>query len=235
MLNGTIGAIWKYASTTYSHTLSKNCNKKIIRKLHRQMLLSACRSYRTVSYLALTIINNWPPMDYEIHARTILYLHLHDLPYANHSPLLPLTPDLPSKLAMKKFQLERMIEIWQEEWDNHTTTGQWTKKLIPKVHTGPQYLTFWVTQMLTGHGCFEAYLFRHNRRNNPNCKFCPHNHDDAEHALFHCPLLNNKRPPINQLVPHKIAFRGFVTQLMKHRWDYEQNEQTTLNTQPINN
>jgi len=86
MLNGTAGAIIKYGSTIFSHTLQKRNNKAIIRKIHRQMLILSCRSYRTVSYLALCAINNWPPMEYEVHARTILYLHLRDIPYTLNTP-----------------------------------------------------------------------------------------------------------------------------------------------------
>ena len=133
---------------------------------------------------------------------------------------------------MRKYQLERICELRQEEWSNHMSTGQWTKELLPLVYSAAPLTTFWISLMLTGHGPFGAYLFRFKRRENPECWHCGHPYDDAEHALFYCTLHGNKRPPINLLKqPKSNEFKGFVTLIMKSRWDYKSNKQRGAATQ----
>ncbi|XP_075237773.1 uncharacterized protein LOC142333992 [Lycorma delicatula] len=51
---------------------------------------------------------------------------------------------------------------------------------------------YYTTQMLTGRGCFEEYLFRFGRRRSSSCMYCPAV-DTAEHTLFHCPYWNERR------------------------------------------
>jgi len=94
MLEGTIVTLWKYASTIFSHTLlGKATNKAIIGKAHRLLLLRSTRSYRTVSYLPLTVIERMPPMEYLVHTRSIMYTYKNDIPYNPYPfPPLPTAP-----------------------------------------------------------------------------------------------------------------------------------------------
>ncbi|KAJ8917005.1 hypothetical protein NQ315_012922 [Exocentrus adspersus] len=54
---------------------------------------------------------------------------------------------------------DRTIERWQEEWDAHGSTAQWTKMLIPDIKSWldcPHRTTdYYFTQALTGHGSVE--------------------------------------------------------------------------------
>ena len=43
-----------------------------------------------------------------------------------------------------------------------------------------------LTQFLTGHGMFHAYLFRYKRRDSPLRLYCPEETDDANHTFFVC-------------------------------------------------
>ena len=45
---------------------------------------------------------------------------------------------------------------------------------------------FYLTQFLTGHGIFCAYLFRMNRKSSPYCVYCPDEVDSVEHTFFKC-------------------------------------------------
>jgi len=47
-------------------------------------------------------------------------------------------------------------------------------------------LTFRMTQVLTGHGCFQYYLHRMGRATNPLCVQCGSAVDTAEHTLLDC-------------------------------------------------
>ncbi|XP_014614767.1 PREDICTED: uncharacterized protein LOC106792768 [Polistes canadensis] len=46
--------------------------------------------------------------------------------------------------------------------------------------------TFHTTQLMTGHGCFPAYLYRICRAASPRCFYCGVDEDDADHTLIVC-------------------------------------------------
>ncbi|KAI4475788.1 hypothetical protein M0804_014104 [Polistes exclamans] len=46
--------------------------------------------------------------------------------------------------------------------------------------------TFYTTQLLTGHGCFPAYLHRIGRAASPRCFYCGDDEDNADHSLIVC-------------------------------------------------
>ncbi|XP_043494159.1 uncharacterized protein LOC122519059 [Polistes fuscatus] len=47
--------------------------------------------------------------------------------------------------------------------------------------------TFHTTQLMTGHGCFPAFLHRIGKAISPQCFHCGANEDDADHTLVDCP------------------------------------------------
>ena len=48
-------------------------------------------------------------------------------------------------------------------------------------------LNCYVTQFLTGHGCFRKYLHRFGHDTSPTCPNCVDKEEDAEHILIYCP------------------------------------------------
>lgn len=48
-------------------------------------------------------------------------------------------------------------------------------------------MSYWTTQLLTGHGSFAKFLHRIGRYATPECRFCDMDEDDAEHTLSVCP------------------------------------------------
>ena len=116
---------------------------------------------------------------------------------------------------------KHILHLWNAEWDAHLTTGQWTKHLIPKADAHPYPTTFWTTQVLTGHGLFQAYLHQYKRSESSSCPHCQHPNDTAEHALYHCTLHADKRPPLDQLTTDSAQFRYFATLVMRSRWQHE--------------
>ncbi|KAL7736937.1 hypothetical protein ACLKA6_008802 [Drosophila palustris] len=92
---------------------------------------------------------------------------------------------------------EETISKWQRKWDQ-SNNGRWTYRLIPQLKPWLErrhgQVDFYLTQLLTGHGCFKAYLFRFKHSPDPYCELCGEGVlDDAEHAVFHCPLFARER------------------------------------------
>ena len=82
-----------------------------------------------------------------------------------------------------------VITEWQEAW-NHSTKGRWTHRLIPKIdewiNRKHGEVNYYLTQMISGHGCFRAYLFKYKHVDTPYCLHCPGHIEDAEHILTQC-------------------------------------------------
>jgi len=62
--------------------------------------------------------------------------------------------------------------------------------LIPRVRDWASrahgVTSYHLTQMLTGHGCFQAKLYSFTRAESPHCLSCGDTIDDAEHTFFKC-------------------------------------------------
>ncbi|XP_015365229.1 PREDICTED: uncharacterized protein LOC107162732 [Diuraphis noxia] len=66
--------------------------------------------------------------------------------------------------------------------------GRWLGRMVPLVP-----LTFHMSQAVTGHGCFQSYLYRRARVASPMCLQCRGGEDTVEHALFECYYWNALR------------------------------------------
>ncbi|CAH2103973.1 unnamed protein product [Euphydryas editha] len=67
----------------------------------------------------------------------------------------------------------------------------WTCRLIPQEDnwSNRKYgdVNDYLTQMLSGHGCFQAYLHRFKYEDSPECSMCPGIIEDAEHVFSRAP------------------------------------------------
>uniref|UniRef100_A0A6V7IRC4 Reverse transcriptase zinc-binding domain-containing protein n=1 Tax=Bracon brevicornis TaxID=1563983 RepID=A0A6V7IRC4_9HYME len=84
---------------------------------------------------------------------------------------------------------QRSMELWQQEW-SASVEGRWTYCLIPNldrwVNRQHGEVNFYLTQMLSNHGCFRAYLHRFKHESIPDCPAGCGTPEDAEHVFCHC-------------------------------------------------
>ncbi|KAJ8912033.1 hypothetical protein NQ315_000526 [Exocentrus adspersus] len=128
------------------------------------------RKLKTVSIAATQVISGTPPIDLLAEKRKLMFQKRSG--YEN------------SGKARK-----RTIQKWQEEWDSHVDTAQWTKRLIPNIS---QWITckfrntnYFFMQALTGHESFTAYTHQISKTVNDRCRYCGDT-DTLEHTLFSC-------------------------------------------------
>jgi len=55
------------------------------------------------------------------------------------------------------------------------------------------HVDYYLTQLLTGHGCFKYYLNRFKHERYPHCPLCESDNEDVEHVFFVCPRFENER------------------------------------------
>jgi len=106
------------------------------------------------------------------------------------------------------------LNEWQSEWSLESEVcrdvrvavpGAWTRKIIPNIgmwfRREHGTLSYHLTQMLSGHGCFEAYLHRIGKADNPQCVHCDSGEiDDAEHTLLKCKKFSESRRRMMQIL-----------------------------------
>ncbi|XP_071573304.1 uncharacterized protein [Temnothorax nylanderi] len=79
------------------------------------------------------------------------------------------------------------------------------------------FLTFRLTQFLTGHGCFGVYLHRIGKENSPICRYCAVEDDTPEHTLAVCSSWNLERGELTAVVGQDLSLARIVESMCSVR------------------
>lgn len=158
-------SVLMYAVPVWHGALEVRRNVARLTSLQRRANIKISLAYRTVSAAAAAVIAGVPP----IHLRALELTRMSD--------------------GVPKSEARRLLlQEWQEEWVA-SDQGAWTRRLIPHivpwVRRGFGEVNHLLTQFLSGHGEFGAYLARFRRRDDPTCLYCLEE-DTPEHVFFHC-------------------------------------------------
>lgn len=180
LLSSVINSVMLYASPVWAEAISvTEIRRKLISTQRRSALRTIC-GFRTVSAEAAFVIGGMIPIDILIDEQRRIY---------NRS-----SATVSSRSRIKREERINSIGIWQSRWDA-TMKGEWTRQLIPNIM---EWLNrphgennFYMTQFLTGHGCFRKYLYKFGHDTSPLCPNCENQEEDANHVVFHCPRFRN--------------------------------------------
>lgn len=172
ILSATVHSQILYACPAWHEvTLNKKLTSRLL-SLQRLATLRICSAYRTTSTLAAGVIAGIPPIDLLITERKEKYEGIDE-----------------------EVATTNLMRQWQQRWET-AEQGRWTNRLIPDIEKWIKRkygeIDYWVTQALTGHGCFNKYLCTRGKVNSPECTYCK-NEDSAEHTLFECTRWQNIR------------------------------------------
>lgn len=83
-----------------------------------------------------------------------------------------------SKDEWKKRWIMDSIAERQRRWTEETVTAAWTRRVLPDINRWLKRMpglvvSFHLTQALTGHECFRAYLSERRRAETLHCLWCP--------------------------------------------------------------
>lgn len=197
-----------YGAPVWADNLSKKAMNSLS-KVRRAGALRVTSAYRTVSAAAAEVIAGLPPLD-------MLALHRSKL-YKSKADIVA-RADLDSNQQrtevrrVTKLHLEALANDWQDRW-RLSASGSWTRKLIPDlrpwVNRRHGEVSYTLTQALSGHGAFGAYLKKFGRRPTNRCLHCDEGVEDTvEHTLYTCQRWERARrtsglgglPPAERLV-----------------------------------
>lgn len=110
----------------------------------------------------------------------------------------PLTPQIRARVRVEGHT--RVLDDWKRRLESfrELDPGLRTRTLLLPMwnvwlHRGHGETGFHLTQILSGHDCFNAFLARIGRLDSSRCAHCAADFDDVEHTLLHCPEWTNYR------------------------------------------
>jgi len=141
--------------------------------VYRRVMLRVACCYRTVSYEASAVVSSMEPLALLAEERLEM-----------HGGIL------------KSVARDHLLRKWQTAWDA-AENGRWTHRMIteltPWLRRQHGEVSFHLSQVLTGHGCFGKYLHRFGKSASDSCALCGASPDDVEHAVFQCDAFHHWR------------------------------------------
>ncbi|KMQ91162.1 reverse transcriptase [Lasius niger] len=144
-----------YAAPIWCDAMSTSKNRTKLDRLVRMVNIRVAAAYRTVSLEAASIMVRIPPLHLLAALRRRVYLRVADLRSTKQW----------SKIAVKEIKEEETL-IMRRQWEFHigrpNLSGVRVREAVLPIFNQwlDGRLTFHMTQIISGHGCFGSYLFR---------------------------------------------------------------------------
>ncbi|XP_011867138.1 PREDICTED: uncharacterized protein LOC105561615, partial [Vollenhovia emeryi] len=185
----TVKSVALYGASVWAPQLAASRHARAsMARAFRPIAARISRAYRTVAYNVATVIAGLPPMEYAAEEHYNMFLESRD----SEGRLIRWTANHRARRRLQ--HRRRAIAKWREVLvaSGDTTPGLRVvgaiRPLLDQwVDRGWGGLSFRMTQVLTGHGCFGHYLCRIGREQNSGCHHCPAEDDTAQHTLGECP------------------------------------------------
>lgn len=169
-----------YAAPAWASAMKYANSRETVNAAQRDATRREICAYKTISAEAAAAIAGTPPAHLLITERARLWKRrLASLGRPDARIL---------QRSAKEEEREETVRQWQREW-NVTTKGKWTRTLIPDLRrwiNRKGEVSYHLTQAMSGHGCFNAFLHKIGKRTTRRCYHCGDPEDDAEHAIFRC-------------------------------------------------
>jgi len=203
-LANVVHSLLLFGAPIWANRMSATGKAKMA-KVQRKTALRVSSAYCTVSADAELVVASMTPIDILAKERHFLYSN----------------KDTPGATRTAK---EVTYRLWQTQWDE-SSKGRWTHRLIPSIaqwmNRKHGNVSFHVTQFLTGHGCFPAYLHKFGKLESPVCWYCGHEEDDANHTVFACDAWKTRRARVNTTLRTTLTPDNIIPVMLrdKYSWD----------------
>ncbi|KMQ85000.1 reverse transcriptase [Lasius niger] len=220
--------------------VKKSCTVPALHRLHRTIAQRVISAYRTVSSNAASLLARLPPIKLLAIVRKRTFEKTKEL--RDNGNLDPI-----SRREIKETEFANMCNEWRTLLEKPNTPGEFTKLIIvPRLENWLNRdtingMTFHLTQVFTGHGCFSKFLHMIGKKTDPTCFACGMDDtDDVYHTLRECPMWDTQRLTMKEklnlprdftlgdvvdiIVASReawLAFSAFVEGIMKEKEDVE--------------
>lgn len=195
----TITSVIIYGAPIWSEVI--NGSKKLqdrLKQIQRTTALRVIAGYRTVSADAALILSRMVPAMIHASYWRRVYTRARELKEEGEW-------NKKKELEIKNDERILMIRQWKIYLERPTIAGKRTCDAISPVVTRwldreHGELTYRLTQIFTGHGCFNKFLYRIGKVESPICSQCDTEEDSSEHTLQTCPAWDLERDELKQTI-----------------------------------
>ena len=193
---------------------------RLLHREQRKMAIRVARAYRTIAYEAAFLLAGSPPWAYVARSLEATYEWKEELVRGGE----PVTPDM---VAARRSAAKRDVrQRWREQLPHARAglrvvedVGPLLDEWVGRRRGG---LTFRMTQVLSGHGCFGEYLHERARREaTPGCHHCPEVRDTAQHTLEHCPAWTVERRVLVNVIGGDLSLPAVVAGMLASAGGWE--------------
>lgn len=200
-----VQSILLYGAEVWADALNVAYLRKRLVAVQRRGALRIACAYRTVSEPAILVLTGVIPIHLMASERKRIFDRREE--------------DNRSRIA--KEEREHTMDSWQELWTAEHR-GRWTARLVPNIQTWMDRkhgeVDFYLTQFLTGHGIFYAYLFKMGKVPAPTCLHCHDGEDDVQHTFLDCNRWVSERSVLVEsleLTPQQTTPEGVVSKMLE--------------------
>ena len=76
-------------------------------------------------------------------------------------------------------------------------------------------MNYYLTQAVTGHGCFKEYLCRF-KKNEALCEYCEDKEDNANYTLFVCKKFDEERDRLSRIIGVTLTADNMVQEMLRN-------------------
>lgn len=210
-----VGSVALYGAPVWAEDVAPTRRLRDLRRMQRRAAIRAARGYRTISHAAATVLSGMPPFDLAAQMYKQMYKRVREVRETG-------TPITGRVRRIIKDQARRSLLLqWQQELEDPHIAGKRTVEAIrphlPDWIDGVQRegITYRMTQVLTGHGCFGEYLCRIGKERTERCHHCACPCDSAQHTLETCPAWAAERTDLVAAVGADLTLSTIITAMVE--------------------
>lgn len=202
-----------YAAPVWSDSFGlRAAYRKSLCSLQRIVALRVARAYRTVSFVASTLLARIPPLSLLASKRRRVYERVREERLAGECSV-SVRREIESAADIV------LVRQWKNFIANETLPGRRVvQALLPCLDAWLSrsfgLTTHYMTQVLTGHGVFADYLCRIGRLACPECWLCGAPVDDADHTLQDCSAFELYRVYLTAAIGEDLSLPGIMTAIL---------------------
>lgn len=212
---GVVHSVVLYGAPVWTSEASRSRRiQTLLHRAQRRVAIRVIHAYRTVSHLAAITLAGYPPLYMIADMYADVYQRIRILRETGET----VTDYM--RILVKNQARQRLLARWTQYFANpNLPEGHVISAIRPNlqgwVDRGWGALTFRMTQVLTGHGCFGEYLCRIQKEITPHCHHCDHPRDTNVHTLGEYPTWNEERSALSEEVGHDLSIPGIVTAIIR--------------------
>ncbi|CAK9802840.1 Retrovirus-related Pol polyprotein from type-1 retrotransposable element R1 4 (Fragment) [Anthophora quadrimaculata] len=220
---GVVRSMALYGSPVWANDLmASRRSRALLRRIERRMAIRCVRGYRTTWYAAAMALAGLVPLELQAEVDAEMYDRVKALRLSGISP-----PEVARWATISKRRAQRrVLEKWRSQLAEPANAS---KRAVGAVLPNFEKwmgrtcgrLTYRVTQVLTGHGCFGEYLRRIGKEATAQCHHCGEEEDTTHHTLEACPAWSAQRRTVRSIVGADLSPPVLVQRMLegKVQWD----------------